>query len=335
MAEKLTVEEFAAKVPTDDLPGDSIVVRAAIAIGAQITIEARGSQKPDLSDPTFLGENAQRIFALQKFCEGKGITALGLENMGNLLGGFTILPKILSVRSDIPFSLDLSFLHKDSRDAGALAALVCALTKKPVDEAHIVFEGYNLQKNGLPALMNVDAVVPESKHVEPFDPFKRNIMSPLPVTRSPVPFLEALKKPPVSRAAGADEAEAKGDTDADDTDGDDTNEVGEENPAEPFTQVTYKRVVYGASADRPKSLPTSALYNPPAEQTRIWAWAIFKENGLKRQVPRKLEDIFGDWIKFVLKNHDEFKTGNKTNFDSYLRGQLGDDFDALQKLIPK
>jgi hypothetical protein len=155
-----------------------------------------------------------------------------------------------------------------------------------------------------------------------------------------VPFLEALKKPTVSRAAGAaggaNEEELVETNEEEFDEADDANFVDERNEAQPFTQVTHrKRIVYGASTDRPKSLPTSALYNPPTEQTRIWAWAIFKENGLKRHVPRKVEDIFGDWIKFVLKNHDEFKTGNKTNFDSYLRGQLGDDFDVLQKLIPK
>ena len=334
MADKPTIGDFAANFPPDDIPGDSVVVRAALAMGAQITIEARGSTKPDLSNTTFLGENAQKIFAIQKFCEEKGITALGLENMGNLLGGFTILPKILSVPSDLPFSLDLSFLRKDSRDAGALAALVCALTKNPVNEAHIVFEGYKLQKYGLPPLMNVDADVPESKHVEPFDPFNRNIISPLQVTRTPVPFLDALKKPTVSRANEEEFGETN-EEEADEAD-DDANFVDESNEAQPFTQVTRrKRIVYGASADRPKSLPSNALYNPPTEQTRIGAWAIYKENGLKRHVPRKLEDIFGDWIKFVLKNHDEFKTGNKTNFDSYLRGQLGNDFDALRHLIPK
>ena len=318
-AELPTLSAFMANLPEiKELPpvlGDTSVIHAALIVKAEISLIVCGTKNPQLSDATAIGANVQSFIKLQKWCQENGIS-MPVTDITEIIGGFEVKKQISFDSAEIPFQIELPYIHGESKKAASFAVLVCALASKPIDETSVIIEAFRLQRHGLAALVNADAAITLSPNLDPavaaYDPFSRVIS----------PFLDAVKSnpgpvPPTTVMTQEQQNVAKAEASKD-----------------RFTTVSYqkKRVVYGA-ADRPHSLERTDVYNPTSvEPTRIWAWLNFKENGLKRA--KKLPDIFNQWITFVLKNHDEFKDKNFTNFDTYLREQLGDDFEALRKLVP-
>lgn len=333
-AELPTLNAFMAQLPEiQELPpvlGDTSVIHAALIVKAMISLTVTGTKNPQLSDAATIGANVQSFIKLQEWSKKNGIS-MPATDITDIIGGFKIEIHISLDSAEIPFQVELPYIHGESKKNASFTVLVCALSSKQIEETSIIIEGFRLQKHGLTPLVNADAAITLSPNLDPavpaYDPFSRMVISPyqLSVIPSPVPFLDAVKSnpgpvPPTTELTQEQQNVAK----------------GEGSKEKNFTTVTYqkKRVVYGTTAERPHSLDRTVVYNSATsvEQTRIWAWPIFKENGLKRA--KKVPDIFDQWITFVLKNHDEFKDKNFTNFDTYLREQLGDDFEALRKLVP-
>jgi hypothetical protein len=324
-----TLSEFSAQLPQpEEIPialGDTSVIHAALIVRAKISLVVNGTKNPQLSDASTIGANVQSFLKLKEWCEKNGIT-MPATDITEIIGGFKVNIQISLDSAVIPFQVDLPYIHAESQKTASFTVLVCTLASKPIDETSIIIEAFKLQKHGLAALVNADAAITLSPKFDPavaaYDPFSRMVISPFPITSvvpSPVSFLNAVKTNPGPVPPTTELTQEQ------------QNVENDKN----FTTVSYqkKRVVYG-TADRPRSLDGTVVYNPATsvEQTRIWAWRLFKDNGLKRD--KKVPDIFGQWIAFVLKNHDEFKDKNFTNFDTYLREQLGDDFEALRKLVP-
>ncbi len=329
-----TLPEFIAQLPqTEEIPivlGDTSVILAALIVGAKISLVVTGTENPQLTDAATIGANVQSFLKLKEWCEKKSIT-MPATDITEIVGGFEVNNQISLDSAVIPFQVELSYIRAESKKAASFAVLVCALASKPIDETSIIIEAFKLQKHGLAPLVN--AAITLSPKFDPavaaYDPFSRNVVSPFPprsVMPSPVPFLIAVKTnqavPPSAEVAPEQHIE---------------EENEEEEPIvqeQPFTEVVSKKKVrefFGASGSPPKSMPAGAVYNPRVKG-KIAAWTSFKEGGIARD--RKLTEIFGDWIKFVLQNHDQFKDGSREGFRSYLEHQLGDDYATLKHLIP-
>jgi len=314
----LQTEEKTEEIPI--ILGNTSVIRAALILGAKISLVVTGAKNPQLSDAATIGANVQTFLKLKEWCEKKGITMPATE-ITEIIGGFQVNVQISLGTTVIPFQEDLPFVHTDSQKTASFVLLVCALASKPIDETSMLIEAFKLQQHGLAPLVSASALVAPPKEELPFNPFGRQVaVSPFEarsVAPSPIQFLEAAKAniPPEYTAPHVS-----------------VQEIPEEQEEEqaPFTEVMPKRRhFFGASGSPPKSMPTGAVYNPV--KGKIAAWHTFKEGGIARD--RKLTEIFADWIKFVLQNHDRFKDGSREGFRSYLEHQLGDDYASLKHLI--
>jgi hypothetical protein len=334
MAGNQTLDDFIGAHPlSEGIPIEPVVIHAAIAMGAKISIEVECSKNPQFTDATVLGQNMLTLFSLKDFCDKEKIS-MPEPDFKKQSGGFEVKVKIFLDESTIPFSVELPFIHETSQKAGGFTALVCALSDKPINESSIVVEGFRLQKFGIGPLVNVEAIQP-SKALDQanlsYDPFSRAVVSPFPrVQMSPVPFLNAVRSTPTQVQQipeQHDEEEGAAEEGA--------AEAGSADQEQPFIPVVSKKKIrefFGASEAPPKSLPVGAVYNQ-RPKGKIASWSTFKEGGLARG--RELTDIFTDWINFVLQHHDQYKTGNREGYGVYLKTQLGEDYATLQQFLPK
>jgi hypothetical protein len=332
MEENRTLADFIVAHPLPDgIPIEPVVIHAALAIGASVTIDVEGSENPQFTDATVLGQNMLKLFSIKAFCDETKVIMSG-NDFTKLVGGFVVNVKISLAASTIPFSVELPFIHETSQKAGGFTALVCAFSDKPIDESSIVVEAFRLQRFGIEPLVNGEAIqTPKTVDpaIPPYDPFSRAaVVSPIQgVPMSPVPFANAVRSTPtpVQQITKHDEGE--------ETDAEEAGSADQEQPFIPVVSKKKPREFFGASEAPPNSLPSGAVYNP-RPNGRISSWITFKQGGLSRK--RELTDIFSDWIRFVQQHYDDqYKTGNREGFGVYLKMQLGEDYAALQKLIPK